>query len=151
MKSRIDLLPSSFSLLLVGLLLSSGCTATYQTTKRSELQEMNGRGPVRALTVDSVLYTFVTFSFSETELSGRGTTTRNGQTSAFEGSLPFMNIAFIERTETSIWKGVWVFPMVAGIVPYFVKLGQDPPRFDITRPSHSCPYIYAFDGTEYKL
>ena len=140
-------------LLLAALVSSIGCPASYETTKRSELRELGGKGPLRVLTADSTLYTFETFSFSETELNGQGTSTKNGITKPFDGSLPFTTIAFIERLETSIWKGVWVVPMVLVAAPYIVQLVSDPPKFDISRPVGvgSCPYVYANDGTSFRL
>jgi hypothetical protein len=140
-----------YLLVLATLLTLTGCPATYRTTKRSELKEQRGQGPIRALTVDSALYTFETFTFSDTDLSGQGTVIRNGMTNTFNGSVSFQSIVFIERLETSIWKGVWVLPVVAGILPSMVKMMQDPTRFEISRPSGSCPYVYAYDGTTFKL
>src|SRR5712692_8675885 len=84
MKSTICFL--SF-LVLVAALIGSGCSATYQVKKKSELLRREGKGPIRALTVDSILYTFETFSFTDSLLSGRGTLKQLDLTAPFEGSI----------------------------------------------------------------
>ena len=151
MKARTEPLRHLSSILLILLVLASGCVSTYETKKKSELLELNGRGPLRALTVDSALYTFRTFSFSDLGLNGQGTITRLGIDSAFDGFVPFNRIAFIERIELSVWKGVWVVPMSVAAFAAMIDVMNKPSKFEITRPSGSCPYVYAFDGKTYKL
>jgi hypothetical protein len=137
-------------LALVAALVGSGCSATYQVKTKSELVQREGKGPIRALTVDSLLYTLQTFSFSDLLLSGRGTLKQHGLTAPFEGSIPFNRIVFIEGLETSYWKAVWVVPMMAGVVSGLSAIAE-PPQFEIHRSGSSCPYVYAFDGTQFKL
>lgn len=132
------------------LLLGGGCAGTYDTTKKSELQQLRGKGPIRVLTVDSLLYTFETFSFMDSVLSGRGILKQNGFITPFEGSIPFRRIIFIERIEISYWKPVWMIPMFAGIISSIKTMLEGSTKFEIHR-SGSCPYIYAYDGKEFKL
>ncbi len=139
--------------LILALIAGTGCTGTYNTTLKSELKDCEGEGPLRALTIDTLLYTFEKFTFTDSLLSGSGTLKKNDKTAPFSGSVPFRRIAFIERTETSYWKPVWVIPMVAGVAALAGVVFSLPPEFEIWRPSDgsSCPSIYAFDGKEYKL
>lgn len=139
------------TLAIVAVLMGTGCNATYRTTKFSELEQREGKGPIRALTVDALLYTFETFSFTRSELTGRGTVKHGGVDTPFEGSLPFARIVFIERLEVSIWKSVWLFPMIAGIVATVNGMSGENDNFTISRPSSSCPFVYAFDGTVFRL
>jgi hypothetical protein len=141
----------SFSVLVI-ILIGGGCSGTYDTTKKSELQQLRGKGPIRVLTVDSLLYTFETFSFTDSILSGQGILKRNGFVTQFEGSVPFRRIAFIERIEISYWKPVWMIPMLAGIISSFKTMleGSTSTKFEIHR-SGSCPFVYAYDGKEFKL
>jgi len=132
--------------------IGSGCSATYEVKEKSELQQQEEKGPIRALTVDSVLYTLQTFSFTDSLLSGRGVLKQHGTTVPFEGSIPFSHIVFIEGLETSCWKAVWVIPMVAGVVGGLTAMMKEPSQFEMHRPSKgSCPYVYAFEGTQFKL
>lgn len=147
MKSSVHFLLFAF----VAVLFESGCNGTYQTTTRSELRELSGQGPIRVLTVDSLLYTFERFSFSTSELTGHGTLKQEGTVSAFEGTIPFARIVFIERLESSFWKGAWVIPMAAGVVAGLSAFSE-PSKLEIRRPSGgSCPSLYAFNGTEFIL
>lgn len=142
----------SVFLVCAALLVSLGCNGTYETRKTSDLDAMNGRGPLRVLTIDSVLYTFDRFSYTDTDLSGSGTVRMRGSVDSFSGSLPFHRIAFIERTELSVWKGIWVLPIGIGVFAYIIKSMQEPPKFQIERHQKgSCPYVYAFDGHAYRL
>jgi hypothetical protein len=149
--------PYVLSLVLL-LVLGYGCApmlpGTYQTTLKSELRELKGVGPIRALTIDSLLYTFGTFSFDDSLLSGNGTVKEHRITSPFRGSVPFRRIVFLERTEPSTMKTLWALPMIVGAFVYAeTELGKGP-NFSIWRPSptgSSCPTIYAFDGKRYRL
>src|SRR5512142_2564865 len=89
----------SVFLVFAALLMSFGCNGTYETRKKSDLDAMNGRGPLRVLTTDSVLYTLDTFSYTDIDLSGSGTMRMHGTVDSFAGSVPFQKIAFMERTE----------------------------------------------------
>jgi hypothetical protein len=144
--SKYPLIPS----LLVILLLGGGCSGTYDTTKKSELQQLRGKGSIRVLTVDSLLYTFETFSFTDSVLSGQGILKQNGFTTPFEGSVPFGRIVFIERIEIGYEKTLWMIPMLAGTISSLKTMLDGSTKFEI-RPSGSCPYVYAYDGNEFKL
>ena len=143
--SKYLLIPSVLVILLVG-----GCAGTYDTTKKSELQKLRGKGPLRVLTVDSLLYTLETFSFTDSVLSGHGILKQNGSITPFEGSVPFGRIVFIERIEIGYEKLFWMIPMLAGTISSLKTMLDEPTKFEI-RPSGSCPYIYAYDGKEFKL
>ena len=138
--------------ILVAALIGSGCSTTNQVKTKIELREQNIKGPIRALTVDSLLYTLKTFSFTDSLLNGSGTLKQNNQISPFEGSIPFNRIVFIEGLETSNWKAAWVIPMMIGVFSGLSGM-MEPAIFEIYRPTAggSCPYVYAYDGTQFKL
>ena len=139
-------------IILLTVLFDSGCQTSYTTTKRSEILALNGQGPIRALTVDSLLYTFDTFSFDDSTISGRGTLKRNGEKTPFDGFVPFRKIVFIERLENSGWKAAWVIPACILVASGTFSALSERSSVEIHRPSGggSCPYIYSFDGTEFK-
>lgn len=139
-----------FFFVLVAMMCGMGCES-YQTTKMSELEQRHGKGPIRILTVDSLLYTLNTFIYTDSTLSGAGVLKRNGETRTFEGTIPFSRILFIERFEFSLGKAAWAFPMAVWALKGVT--GPSPSHFVIRRPHRggSCPFIYAFDGREFKL
>ncbi len=148
MKSSIRFL----NLLALGAALAgSGCYMTKQTMLRSELDQHRGRGPIRALTVDTTLYTFETFSVTDSTLIGRGTAKREGVTSPFAGSVPLTEIVFIERRQNSTGRGILIVPALAAAGGGLIALLESS-TFEIWEASSgSCPYIYAFDGVEFTL
>ncbi|MCZ7557502.1 MAG: hypothetical protein M5R41_13970 [Bacteroidia bacterium] len=138
-------------LLLACLLFLMGCAVSHDTTKRSELYEMRGVGPLRALTIDSRLYTFEKFSFDDSTLHGSGTLRRDGVTRPFDGSVRFDSIAFLEREESSFLQGAWVVPMAVFVAGGLLTLSS-PPIFSIHyAKSSSCPFVYSWDGVDYTL
>jgi len=151
MKSTICLL-SLF--ILVAAINGCGISATYQIKSKTQLQEQQlGKGRIRALTVDSRLYTLNTFTFTDSLLSGSGTLKKKGLTTPFDGSIPFNHIVFIEGLETTSSKGLWVVPMMV-VVASGLAAALAPPMFTIIPPSSgsgSCPYVYAFGGKQFKL
>ncbi len=143
------LLPAA--LLLAVVLLAEGCAVSRNSTKKSELYGMRGVGPLRALTVDSKLYTLEKFSFNDSLLHGVGTLRHAGYTSKFEGSIRFDSIAFLERKEDSFTQAAWVVPMVV-IASAGVLMLPNAPAFSIHYAgSSSCPFVYSYNGSGYTL
>jgi hypothetical protein len=139
-----------FLFLLIGF--GSGCTGSYETKSKSELRRLNGKGPIRILTVDSLLFTFKTFTFTNSDITGQGTVKQNSVTNPFEGTIPFRRIIFIERTEQSFWKFVWVVPMLAQSVSALVAILAEKDEFTIYKITNtSCPYIYSYNGENFTL
>ncbi|TAL70725.1 MAG: hypothetical protein EPN82_01565 [Bacteroidetes bacterium] len=148
-------------LILIVAIIGGGCAATYNLKNKTDLKEQEGNGPIRALTNDSLLYTLETFSFTDSHLKGRGTLKKQGLTVPFDDSIPFNHIVFIEGLQTSTWKGIWVVPMAFVLISGLPAL-LTPNEFGIKRfPAYdnrphdtgtgSCPYVYAFDGKQFRL
>jgi len=150
----MKLLKSQFTrtLTLIGLLMLSGCYISSRTTTFRELEQTsNQKYPIRALTVDSTLYTFDTFAFTDSTLSGKGSWKKNGSMQKFEGTLKFSNIVLIERIHSNYWKAFWIIPMTVAIIGGISQISQ-PSEFNIRRPiGGSCPFIYSFNGTDFIL
>jgi hypothetical protein len=140
-----------YSYVLLVAALFAACTVSRDISTRNELHELRGVGPLRALAVDSALYTFEKFSFTETHLQGRGTVRRKGHAVAFDGMIPFDSIAFLEREENSFLQGAWVVP-VAAFVGTGLFILFNPNEFTIRPPgSSSCPFVYSWNGEDYTL
>ena len=133
-------------------LLAGGCYGTYNTTRKSELDNSKGVGPIRALTLDSLLYTFDTFSQTDTALFGKGTVKMQDTILPFEGSVRFDRIVFIERREISFWKGLWVIPAMFAMASRLPATLPRSSEFEIHRiTGSSCPYVYSYDGAQFRL
>jgi hypothetical protein len=132
--------------------LACGCATTEKVATVDGLSKAVGQGPLRVLTVDSVLYTLESFSFDDSLLSGVGNAERGGIETRFEGSLPFPRIVFIERMSTSNWKGAAMIYVSGLTLALVVAAAVSTPTFEI-RPRYggSCPFVYAFDGTRQVL
>ena len=150
MKNSINLL-IPISLLLSTLAIAISCSSSREVTSYSELSDAGFSGdPIRVLTEDSQYYTLNTFSYSDSMISGTGTHRVGNEEETFQGSLEFSEIVFIERLKKNGWKGLWLIPVASSIVGGVFSLMQ-PPTFEITRPDGSCPFLYAYDGTGYRL
>ncbi|NGP75286.1 hypothetical protein G3570_01465 [Balneolaceae bacterium YR4-1] len=139
------------TVILITFTLIISCSSSREVTSYSELADARfSEDPIRVLTVGSDYYTFETFTYNDSTISGEGTREVGYSEESFEGSIYFDDIAFIERLKTNGWKGVWLVPAVFNIAGGVYSLMQ-PPNFNITRPEGSCPFLYAFDGSEYHL
>lgn len=139
------------ALIAVVILSASGCYSSRSIRQFSELDKAYVSGdPIRALTVDSILYTFDTFSFTDSTLNGEGNRRLDGVTENFKGSLKFSEIVFMERFRSNGWKALWVVPMAVAIVGGVATLTETS-EFSIRRPAGSCPFVYSFDGSEFIL
>jgi hypothetical protein len=139
-------------LLLAAALLGSGCSFREKIEKFSQLKERNGIGPIRALTVDSLLYTFNTFSINDSMLTGSGTVQHGDRTQLFDSSIAFTHIVFIEGKETNGLRTLAILPGVTFMAAGLAMMLTQPSEFTIFRPSgSSCPSVYAFNGKKFEL
>jgi len=127
-------------LLLIAVLLS-GCYSSSQTTRFDELEKAKEKEyPIRALTVDSTLYTFDSFSFTYSTISGEGRKKWDNSIEEFKGTLNFSDIVFVERLKSNNWKAFWIIPMSLAVMGGVVQLSE-PSELYIHRPGGSCPHI----------
>ncbi|HKI44993.1 MAG TPA: hypothetical protein VKA08_06610, partial [Balneolales bacterium] len=138
--------------LIIALLLLSGCYSSRRTVTFTGLKVAEDmKEPVRVLTVNSVLYTFHTFSFTDSTISGKGSVKMRGGTKDFEGTLRFSDILFIERYKMNYWQLLCIVPMTVA-VGFGVSALLEPSKFELRRPIEgSCPFIYSYDGSKYRL
>lgn len=129
-----------------------GCLSSYDTTDARDLSRLNGKGPLRALTVDTTLYTLDTFTFDDSTISGSGFSKHGAITAPFSGTLSMGRILFIERLEVSTWKTVLFVPMALAVIAGVAwTMSEAQGRLYIRPNSGSCPYVYAFDGNAFRM
>lgn len=140
--------------LLITLLLAvllSGCYSSSQTTRFDDLEKAKEKEyPIRTLTVDSTLYTFDSFSFTDTTISGEGRKKRDNSIEEFKGTLNFSEIVFVERLKSNNWKAFWIIPMSAAVIGGVVQL-TEPSELNIHRPVGSCPLVSSYNGSEFVM
>ena len=138
--------------LAVAFVLAGGCGTSLPVSTFKELAGLNGQGPLRILTSDTVLYSIARFTFDRDGITGEGSAEKGDSLSVFSGTIPFSRILFIERQSSSFWKGSFMVPLTIGLALGFQSTFAESPRFSITRPSgSSCPFVYAYDGARYRL
>lgn len=134
-------------------ILLSGCYSSSKTTKFDELAKSQERDNlIRALTVDTTIYTFNRFSYTDSTLTGIGTRKKRGhKKTKYSGTLKFSDIALIERVKPNYWKALWIVPASVFIIAGINAL-NDISKFEISRPPEgSCPFVYSYDGSKYNL
>jgi len=137
-------------LLLIAVLLS-GCYSSSQTTRFDELEKAKEKEyPIRALTVDSTLYTFDSFSFTYSTISGEGRKKWDNSIEEFKGTLNFSDIVFVERLKSNNWKAFWIIPMSLAVMGGVVQLSE-PSELYIHRPGGSCPFVSSYNGSEFVM
>ena len=138
--------------LTITLILSSGCYSTRKVSRFADLKDAEyGKESVRALTSNSALYTFNSFTFTDSTITGNGSVKIKGETKDFEGTLRFSDILFLERYKLNYWQTLWIVPMTIA-VGFGVSALLEPSKLELTRPVEgSCPFIYSYNGSEYRL
>ncbi len=141
-----------FALVAIALaVMCNGCKSSESVTKYDELVDAyQNQDPIRALTVDSTLYTFENYSITDSTLEGDGRRKRNGSYEPFSGTLNFGEIVFLERLHESSTNALWILPMAISTGFGIADLTK-PSNFNITTAGSSCPYIYAYNGRDYVL
>lgn len=148
---RLDNRFPALTLMLLVVAFTVSCSSSRPVKTQNELTEARYSGdPIRILTEDSNYYTFDSFSYDDSTITGVWSRGFGKSEEIFEESLYFEDIVFIERLKTNNWKGLWLVPATISLAGGVVSLMQ-PSNFEITRPEGSCPFLYAFDGSEYHL
>jgi hypothetical protein len=142
------------------LLAMCGCTTSRKLASRGEL---SGLAPDQLITVyaqDDRVYRLGRHALADSAIQGSGTLSQRGDTSPFEGSVPFDQIIAIEAHSRSVMKGLAVAGFTALFVAYAIEGPGSTGGLTATETGHyvgpsggggSCPYLYAWDGARYRL
>lgn len=126
------------------------CTST-QVTLFDELRSMNGNGPIKILTEDSLVYTFQKFNYNDTAIFGFAKIVKQNQVIERNVSIKFKKIVNIEKYTVNGWKIVWVTMFSISAVKVVTSIQPDIFSIDYNYGSGSCPYIYSYNGKDYSL
>lgn len=140
------------AILLSILLFVNGCIPSSRTVDTmKDLREAQRKDqPIRILTADSRIYTLNPYYLNGNSISGNGTVEYKNDKKGFSGEIPYSDIELIERLKPNLGQGFWIIPASLAITGGLVTL-MEPQEFTIERIEGSCPFIYAYDGTDYKL
>lgn len=115
---------------------------------------MNGNGPLKVQTDDSLVYIYQNFNYNDKAIFGIAKVYKKDQMIERAATINFKNIVNIEKYTLNGWKTVWLIFSSVAIVSAISSIGSD--SFSIIENpnignSGSCPYIYSFDGENYNL
>ena len=144
------------------LLAMCGCATSRKLTSRGDLMSLDANQHITVYAQDARVYRLRTYALAGSDVRGWGTLSRQGDTSPFQGTIPFDQITAIETHSRSALKGFAVAGITALIVAYAID-GMDSHRGLQAREAvtyvgptlccgeGSCPYLYAWDGERYTL
>jgi hypothetical protein len=149
MKTRIV---TQVLLVLAIMITLEACFSQKDITKRSELVELRGEGPLRVLATNGNSYIFGEFECNDSTISGAAVAevkgVRLGETSFV--TLRFSEIAFIQTEHFNFWKTLVRGSGVVLIAGVSASAVNAEPGLRIHRYSSSCPFVYSWDGREYQ-
>lgn len=136
----------------------SSCQMTRQIRSFDDL-ESSTQG-IQIICSDSTVYYFNSYGKTDSSIRGKGTAERNFVVSDFDGEVLFRDMVYIQRREFTFWgslvfavAAIYVVNDAAGVMDK--PLGIEPTVI-VAYPysggsGGSCPYIYSWNGHNFKL
>jgi hypothetical protein len=137
----------------------AGCRSSIPITRRTELADPVKTGEITLFTRAGEKYVLSNYRITDSTLIGAGFRLDSAGSVPFSGEFPLTSITYVHAASTRMMK---TLVGIAGII-YFGKIiaecterspayvggviGFHPPPY--TGPS--CPYLYAFDGSDYRF
>ena len=139
----------------------SGCATSRKISTRQELVDLKPGQHMTVYAQDERVYRLSQHVLADSVIQGSGTLTLRGQTTSFDGQIPFSEIIAIKSDSRSVMKGLAVVGITALFVTYLVEgTGSGSGltaienliyRFPSGGVGTSCPYVYAWNGERFEL
>jgi hypothetical protein len=142
---------------LVGIL--SGCATARKLTTRDEFAELKADQAITVYAQDERVYALRQHALGDSAIRGSGTLSQRGQSSPFQGSIPFDQIIAVKTNSRSAMKGLAMVGITALFVAYLAEASRAQDGLTghatvisaFTGSGSSCPYLYAWDGSRFEL
>ncbi len=137
--------------LAASLLLYCGCRETVQLS-RERFVLTKPTGDIVVLTKDYKYYRFLQYDYFITNdsLKGTGRVTQDGQVTSFKGAIAISDIEFVETEQVNSGKtALAVVGIAFAAVAIVAIVAMAAFAESVHDASHSCPFVYAYDGTSY--
>jgi hypothetical protein len=141
-------------------LININCISSKEVSTFRDLAEAKKSGDLQIVTRDTTIYYIDKFKYTDSTISIFGEKSKDDIRIAYEGTLSFKDIGYIQTTSHNMW-GTLFFLGATGYLIYTgvpVMTGNSGIEaiVKIVYPTYpggdgSCPYIYLIDGDEYKL
>jgi hypothetical protein len=145
MKSR-----HRFAIEILSVLLLPGC---WSTTNIRTYRDMSEAPPhsLRVMTVDTTLYEFTRFSFTDSLIEGEGEHLVAGRWLLFSGQVPMSRIVYIQSRSFDVLTSLVGLGVIGLTAAWFNEANAEE-GLRVWRPyggGGSCPYVYAWDGSRF--
>lgn len=142
------------------ILIINSCYSVKEISTYKDLAEARKDGEIQIVTRDTSVYYVDKFTYSDSSINIRGVKKKSDNQTEFKGNIYFKDIAYIQYLNSNFMRGVLLLGATGVIIGYGAPILAASPGIEalvkIVYPAGpggggSCPYIYSWDGSDYKL